>query len=382
MSTPVIYNSVTYNVPAFGDTGYAQGAGNLSSYLIALATGSLNRSGGSFILTNDVNFGSTFGLLADYFTSITANPATAGRFRLAAVDTIDWRNNANSANLALGINGADALTFNGTALQPAGNYITDLTGDVTASGPGSVPATLATVNGNVGSFTNATITVNAKGLITAAANGSGGVFTPANLTDAGTDGIVITGGTNAVNGSGTSIAQHVADASHNGYLSSTDWTTFNSASNPLTTPLTGFTRVSGVVTSADTILSGIEKSYTNQALNIPLVVTLASLGTVTPDASTGSLFYSNLAGNLTINGPINPSDGQKIMFRLRQPFVSPGGGGYSTTFVTGTNNFQFGTTVPSFTNSDGGNQVDYVGAVWDAPNSHWDIVSISNGFPI
>lgn len=56
--------------------------------------------------------------------------------------------------------------------QASGNYIADLTGDVTASGPGSVAATLATVNGNVGSFGSSTsipsVTVNAKGLITAA----------------------------------------------------------------------------------------------------------------------------------------------------------------------------------------------------------------------
>lgn len=65
---------------------------------------------------------------------------------------------------------ADWSTFNGK--QAAGSYITALTGDGTASGPGSSVLTLAAVNSNIGSFTNASITVNAKGLITAASSGS------------------------------------------------------------------------------------------------------------------------------------------------------------------------------------------------------------------
>jgi hypothetical protein len=53
----------------------------------------------------------------------------------------------------------------------AGNVTTNanLTGDVTSAGNAT---TLATVNSNVGSFTLASITVNAKGLITAASSGS------------------------------------------------------------------------------------------------------------------------------------------------------------------------------------------------------------------
>lgn len=65
-------------------------------------------------------------------------------------------------------------------------------------------------------------------------NNKQAALTIGNLTDAGTDGLVVTGGTGAVIGSGTSLAQHVADVSHNGYLSSTDWDTFNSKQTALT----------------------------------------------------------------------------------------------------------------------------------------------------
>lgn len=83
----------------------------------------------------------------------------------------------NSANpgvaTASGGGTVNFLRADGTWTAPTGTAgITALTGDVTATGPGSVPATLATVNGNVGTFGSAssvpTFTVNAKGLITAA----------------------------------------------------------------------------------------------------------------------------------------------------------------------------------------------------------------------
>ena len=58
--------------------------------------------------------------------------------------------------------------------QPSGNYISALTGDGTATGPGSVPFTLATVNAAIGTFGTSTmvprITVNNKGLVTNVVN--------------------------------------------------------------------------------------------------------------------------------------------------------------------------------------------------------------------
>lgn len=81
--------------------------------------------------------------------------------------------------------------------QVAGNYITALTGDASASGPGSVGLTLATVNSSPGSYGNSVtipvLTVNGKGLITSV----------------------------------TEIAIPTSSSTVIGLLTSADWSTFN-----------------------------------------------------------------------------------------------------------------------------------------------------------
>lgn len=121
--------------------------------------------------------------------------------------------------------------------------------------------------------------------------------TTGDLTDVGTDGIVITNGTNAVVGSGTSIAQHVADSTHNGYLLSADWITFNSkqSAGNYITALTG-----DVVATGPGSVSAIIQ---------PLSVTNAKIANITIDLTTkvtGILPIANGGTNqITANAAFN-----------------------------------------------------------------------------
>jgi hypothetical protein len=82
----------------------------------------------------------------------------------------------NTRTGAVTLSSGDVTTALGFTPQPAGSYLTanqtiTLSGDASGSGNTAITVTLANVNGNIGTFGNGvqvpTITVNAKGLITA-----------------------------------------------------------------------------------------------------------------------------------------------------------------------------------------------------------------------
>jgi hypothetical protein len=98
----------------------------------------LTLAGGLFSLTADVNFGPTFGVIAPYFKSTSANLAQAGVIRLANADLIEWRNAANSGNDTLGVNASDQLTYNSFPLVSGGGGYT-----TTATAAGTTTLTVA-----------------------------------------------------------------------------------------------------------------------------------------------------------------------------------------------------------------------------------------------
>lgn len=149
--------------------------------------------------------------------------------------------------------------------------VTSINGDTTSAQllvTGTAGTNFAIVDNGTGThtFNLPTASASNRGALSSADwttfNGKQNALTIGNLTDAGTDGITVTGGTGAVIGSGTSISQHVADSTHNGYLSSTDWSTFNSKGSGTVTAVSiatanGFSgSSSGGATPALTIVAG------------------------------------------------------------------------------------------------------------------------------
>lgn len=126
MATTVSYNGTNYTVPQTGDSGWGT---TLTTYLVALASGSLTKAGGLMTLTAELDLGANFGLKSVYF-SARGTPATAGAYRLENNTSVSWRNAANDGNLDLLVNASNNLTWKNTfKIQNTGGGFTALAHD-------------------------------------------------------------------------------------------------------------------------------------------------------------------------------------------------------------------------------------------------------------
>lgn len=112
MAQNVTFNGTSYIIPEQGESSWGT---NVTSYLVAIASHALQKTGGSFTLTADVDFGATYGLRAVKFASRNT-PSTTGIFRLGNNESVAWRNAANGADIALKVNASDVLEFNGNPI--------------------------------------------------------------------------------------------------------------------------------------------------------------------------------------------------------------------------------------------------------------------------
>lgn len=137
MSSTVSFNGSTYIIPSTGEVGWGS---NVSNYLIAIAAGALQKTGGSFTLSAEVDFGASFGLKALYYKSRGTNVAASGINRYINDELgPTWRNAANNGDLGLSVSVLNQLTFNGTPIGGAGIYsasraiVSDGSGNLTSA---------------------------------------------------------------------------------------------------------------------------------------------------------------------------------------------------------------------------------------------------------
>lgn len=158
MAIPLIVNGVTFQYPQQFDKNWGPTLTNWSS---AVTSGMLQKAGGSFPLTAEVDFGSSFGMKVKSIKSEETNIAQSGFLRLANASAgIAWRNATNGADLALTVNASNQLTFNGTSIGAT----TSLTnGHILVGNVSNQPADVA-MSGDI-TITNAGVTALGTGKV-------------------------------------------------------------------------------------------------------------------------------------------------------------------------------------------------------------------------
>ncbi len=313
MTVTLPINGSTYEYPEVNDTGWGPDA---TAWAEAVTVGMLQKAGGSFILLDEVDFGPTYGLKAAYLKTRTTNPSTVGLVRMARVDSIGWRNQANSANLLLGVNSINQLTFDGTPIVGAISSVLDTTTiDLT------IAATVLSADIVADSITNSLINSAAAISLSKLANGSAlsVIGRSANSTGAHAD---IAGTTNqvlrvstgsvlgfgAINLASSSAVSGVLPTGNQanqvmfGDVTGTTSTSVVAKINGTTVPATPITNQVLVATSGT---ASTWQTITNSQISIIAAIALSKLADATSGFSVVGRANSSTGAHTDISGSAN-----------------------------------------------------------------------------
>ena len=190
-------------------------------------------------------------------------------------------------------------------------------------------------------------------------------ITTGDLTESTSSVLTITGGTGSVIGSGTTIEVGQATTSTNGYLSSTDWNTFNN-------------KLSNVVEDTTPQLGGQLDANTNSITNAGLfqgdqfqsILNTLTAGTITWDTSSGVYAELTLSTNSTL-AITNLGVGAPAVLKVTQDATAPGNNITAYTVSGGTVKWPGG-TAPTITAAI--NSIDIITFISDGTDIYASIV--------